>query len=133
MNPNNREANQLLALGDRQAVFKGDCAKCHAEPAKGKLGVALFESVCGICHEAKHRATMVPDLRAPKTATSAEYWKAWITYGKPGSLMPAFAQSQDGILSEMQIDTLVAYLVSAIPSPPGLSPATLPQAKPAPH
>src|SRR6185295_372003 len=34
----NREENQKLALADRQAVFKGDCAKCHVEKGAGKTG-----------------------------------------------------------------------------------------------
>ena len=57
--PEERARNQALAKADRQAVFKGDCAKCHAEPAKGKMGKELFAAACGICHEAEHRASMV--------------------------------------------------------------------------
>ena len=33
-----REHNLELAKVNRQAVFKGNCAKCHADPAKGKTG-----------------------------------------------------------------------------------------------
>jgi mono/diheme cytochrome c family protein len=113
-----REQNQKLAIADRQAVFKGDCARCHAVPAANKMGPDLFKSVCGVCHEAEHRATMVPDLHAIKEPTNAEFWKNWITQGKPGSLMPAFAQSQGGILTDEQIASLVAYLVETIPSVP---------------
>ena len=30
--------NLQVALGNRQAVFRGDCARCHAEPAQAKTG-----------------------------------------------------------------------------------------------
>lgn len=116
MSPGGREQNQLLAKADRQAVFKGDCASCHVEKAIGKMGKDLFEAACSICHEAEHRATMVPDLHALKTETNAEYWKAWVEFGKEGSLMPAFAQKHGGPLSDQQIASLVDYLVKAIPS-----------------
>jgi mono/diheme cytochrome c family protein len=100
---------------DRQAVFKGDCAKCHAGPAQGKYGQQLFTAVCAVCHEADPRATMVPDLHNLKDPTSEEFWRAWITSGKAGTLMPAFATSQGGPLNDMQIASLAAYLNFAIP------------------
>lgn len=109
-----REKNRRIAIADRQAVFQGDCAKCHAEPAKGKLGAALYVAACGICHDAEHRAPMVPDLHALPFEASSAFWKNWITYGKPDSLMPAFAKSEGGNLSDEQIGSLVRYLCGAI-------------------
>jgi mono/diheme cytochrome c family protein len=52
-------------------------------------------------------------LTAP---TSHEFWRTWITYGKPGSLMPAFATSQGGPLTDMQIASLASYLDAAHPA-----------------
>jgi cytochrome c553 len=101
---------------DRQAVFKNDCAACHAKPAGGKYGKALYDAVCAICHEAPQRATMVPDLHNLKAATSEEFWRTWISQGKAGSLMPAFATAQGGPLSDLQIASLAAYLNATIPS-----------------
>ncbi|HEY1717200.1 MAG TPA: DUF1573 domain-containing protein [Verrucomicrobiae bacterium] len=101
---------------DRQAVFKNDCATCHVKPGEGKYGKALYDAVCAICHEAEHRATMVPDLHAIKTATNEQFWQTWIAHGKPGSFMPAFSTADGGPLSDMQIANLAAYLDSAIPS-----------------
>jgi mono/diheme cytochrome c family protein len=112
----NRERNQQLAQADRQAVFKGDCARCHVEPVVGKMGKELFTAACGICHEAEHRATMVPDLHVLKVTPNAEYWKFFVTHGKPATLMPAFAQSQGGPLSDLQIASLVEYLVKDFPT-----------------
>jgi mono/diheme cytochrome c family protein len=113
-----REANQKIALTDRQAVFRGDCATCHAEPARNKMGKDLYVAACGVCHEAEHRAGMVPDLHAIKQETNAEFWRNWITQGKPGTLMPAFSEKEGGILTHAQIQSLVNYLSSAIPSKP---------------
>ena len=111
-----RELNQKIALADRQAVFKGDCARCHAAPAKGKMGGELYTAVCGVCHESEHRATMVPDLHNIKQETGREFWTVWITYGKTGSLMPAFSKLQGGPLTDEQIRSLAAFLTTNIPS-----------------
>jgi mono/diheme cytochrome c family protein len=110
-----RERNQQLALADPQAIFKGDCARCHVEPVIGKMGKELYTTACGICHEAEHRASMVPDLHALKVTPNEDYWRMFITQGKPGTLMPGFAQAKGGPLSEMQINSLVAYLVKEFP------------------
>jgi len=114
---------QKLAMADRQAVFKGDCVRCHEAPAKNavgqeKMGKELYAGVCGVCHDAEHRASFVPDLHHLPEPTSAEFWKNWIMHGKPGTLMPAFAKSEGGILSDGQIGSLAQYLTETIPSHP---------------
>jgi mono/diheme cytochrome c family protein len=111
-----RQKNQQMALADPQAVFKGDCASCHVEPAKGKSGKDLYVAACGICHDAEHRASMVPDLHALNYPTGEETWKNWIVHGKPGTLMPAFSVPEGGPLTDDQIASLVSYLTIAIPS-----------------
>lgn len=116
MSEADRSSNQKLAMADRQAVFKGDCAKCHVEPGQGKMGRDLFAASCGVCHEAEHRASFVADLHHLTEPTTADFWKNWIEHGKPGSLMPAFSQAEGGPLSEMQIASLVAYLTQAFPA-----------------
>jgi mono/diheme cytochrome c family protein len=113
-----RERNQMLAQVDRQMVFKGDCASCHVEPGKGKKGPELYTAVCGVCHEAEHRSTMVPDLKVAKQERNAEYWRNWINKGKQGSLMPAFALDQGGIFSNEQIELLVEHLMKTMPAQP---------------
>jgi mono/diheme cytochrome c family protein len=110
-----REKNRLIATADRQSVFKGDCAKCHVEPVIGQMGKVLYDKACGICHESEHRATMVTDLRT-KVPNNAEYWKFSIVHGKPGTLMPAFSQTEGGPLSDAQIASLVDYLVKDYPA-----------------
>ena len=105
-----RVHNLQVALGNRQAVFGGACARCHAEPARAKAGAELYAAVCGICHDATPRAAMVADLRRPREAQSVDAWKKIIADGRPGSLMPAFAISAGGPLSEAQIAGLAEYL-----------------------
>ena len=124
-----RERNQMAALSDRQAIFRNDCATCHVEPTIGRTGEKLFVTACGICHTAEHRAAMVPDLSALKVDTNADYWRTWITHGKPGTLMAAFSKKHGGILDDAQIDSLVEYLVKAYPSKGAATPTAAPAAK----
>jgi len=123
MTENDRANNASLAKADRQAVFKGGCIQCHVTPARDvgghdKLGQPLYVAVCGVCHEAEHQASFVPNLHRIAEPTSADFWRNWITHGKPGSLMPAFAKAEGGILSNEQIESLVQYLTATIPSRP---------------
>jgi mono/diheme cytochrome c family protein len=118
MNEADRSKNMQTALADRQAIFKkAECASCHAEPAKGKSGGAeLYAAVCSSCHDSPQRASTVPDLRALPHAPDAADWKTWIRYGRAGSMMPAFAQSEGGPLEDRQIVALSEYLVKAMPT-----------------
>jgi mono/diheme cytochrome c family protein len=119
---NSRNRNQQVALADRQAALKGDCAKCHVEPGTGKLGEALYAATCAVCHDAIHRASMVPDLRALDHPADWAHWRQWVTHGKVGSLMPAFAKSEGGVFSEEEIDSLVQYLSKNFPAYPKVRP-----------
>jgi cytochrome c553 len=125
-----RTNNFNMAKADRQAVFKGDCIRCHVTPAKDaaghdKMGQDLYAAVCGVCHEAAHQASFVPNLHRLPEPTSAEFWRNWIMHGKPGTLMPAFANNEGGILSNEQIESLVQFLSATIPSHPVTAPAAV--------
>ncbi|WCJ59488.1 DUF1573 domain-containing protein [Fontisphaera persica] len=126
MSAQQRQMNLELAKNDRQLVFKGGCATCHAEPARGKMGAELFAAACGVCHDAPHRAQMVPDLRNPKRPAQREYWLQWVMFGKPGTLMPAFARSHGGPLTDDQIFSLVEYLVGPFQQSQPPQPAATP-------
>ncbi len=118
-----RLRNMQIAATDRQAVFRGDCARCHATPAEGKMGRELFQAVCAVCHLAEHRAEMVPDLRMLRPLPDAEGWRNWIAHGKAGTLMPAFAKEEGGPLTKEQIDSIVDWLAPAkriTPAPPSI-------------
>jgi mono/diheme cytochrome c family protein len=130
MAPMDRMRNMQLALANRQNVLKGECAKCHVQPAEGKMGKELYATACSICHNAEHKATVVPDLQNLPHPTNAEYWKQFTTAGKTNSLMPAFAKEQDGFMTQAQIESLVQYLVNDFPKEPKIvyhEPASVPQ------
>jgi mono/diheme cytochrome c family protein len=116
MSVTNRLQNLKISQSDRQAIFGGDCASCHIKSIEGKYGKELYDSVCSVCHEAAHRATMVPDLHTLTAPTDELFWRTWISYGRQGSLMPAFAKTENGPLTDMQIASLAAYLNAVIPS-----------------
>lgn len=115
-----RLRNMAVAMADRSAVFRGDCASCHAEPASGKHGVALYLAVCAICHDSPNRASMVPDLRRMVHPRDPAHWAEWIAHGREGSLMPAFAEEAGGPLKAEQIASLADYLARTLGGrPPG--------------
>jgi hypothetical protein len=119
-----RGRNQQMAVADRQAVFKGDCAKCHVEPTRGKMGKELYVAACGICHEAKPRATMVTDLHTLSHPNDYAYWKMMITIGKPGTLMPGFGEVAGGPLTDEQVDSLARALTVVFPGNVHVAPPT---------
>jgi hypothetical protein len=118
-----RKRNQLLAQADRQAIFRGDCAICHVKPTVGRTGGELFTAACGVCHLSEHRASMVPDLLVAKEHRDAAYWRKWITEGKEGTLMPAWAQDHGGPLTREQIESLIQFAMAALPVDPVSAPA----------
>jgi cytochrome c5 len=125
MSDMDRTNNVKAAAADRQAVFHGDCARCHMKPAKDaaghdKMGLELYTAVCGICHNSEHQASFVPNLHKLPEPTSADFWRNWILHGKADTLMPAFGKPEGGILSDEQVDSLVQYLTATIPSHPVL-------------
>lgn len=105
-----RSENLKIAAADRQAVFKGECADCHVKPTIGKMGRELYDTACGICHDAEHRAVMVTDLTARKHVLNEDYWRYWIAIGRPNSLMPAFSKLAGGPLTDAQVESLVEFL-----------------------
>jgi mono/diheme cytochrome c family protein len=120
-----RIKNMQSAMGDRQVVFKNkDCAKCHADPAVDKNGLAvmgesLYKGVCANCHDSPQRASLVPDLkdsRRPTHPRSHEDWRRWIASGRVGSMMPAFSKTEGGPLTDAQVNSLVEYLSSSMPN-----------------
>ncbi len=115
-----RQRDMQLAVTDRQAVFKGECATCHA-PKPGLMGQELFNATCEICHDPPQghpRATMVPNLRALNHPTDYDFWKMIATIGKPGTLMPAVGAVAGGPLTDAQVDSLATTLAALIPSSP---------------
>jgi cytochrome c553 len=123
-NPMMRQVNLQVAQANRQAVFQGDCARCHAAPSARLLGEPLYHAACGICHEPEIRATMVPNLHTLAHPTDRDFWKTVIVAGKYGTLMPGFSREMGGPLTTPQIDSLVAFLTESFsPFHPAAAPA----------
>ena len=120
-----RARNLQAALANRQAVLKGECATCHVTPGVGKHGEELYVAVCGVCHEAEHRASMVPNLQALSRPLKADEWRGLIRSGKKDSLMPAFAKTEDGFMTDAQIDSLVEYMTGPFKATPPHAPRTV--------
>jgi mono/diheme cytochrome c family protein len=105
-----RKNAMILAGADAKAIFKGQCAECHAKPTFGRGGADLYAAACGICHDSPHRASIVTDLHTLKQPGGYEYWKRMIRNGKPNTMMPGFAESQGGPLNDAQVASLAIYL-----------------------
>ncbi|MEY2411124.1 MAG: hypothetical protein QOF48_3794 [Verrucomicrobiota bacterium] len=145
--PNMGDAERLKnmqdSLKDRQVVFKdAKCATCHADPAKGQVdGGVIYRGVCATCHDSQLRAAAVTDLKSLKHETDLDYWKMWISNGREGTMMPAYAEAHGGPLSETQINALALYCLNSFkpaaqngatapvpPSPAAAAPAAAPAA-----
>ena len=113
-----RARNRQLAMANRQAVFRNDCASCHASPLGAKTGGDLFNMACQICHASPRRASMVPDLAVAREPRDAAYWTKWIAEGREGTLMPAFAAEHGGPLTREQMASLVDFALKQLPTEP---------------
>ena len=81
---------ETLALGAQ--LFAENCAVCHGEDGQGRIGATL----------AKDWPAIRPDLRLRDT----------IANGVAGSFMPPFSQANGGPLNDMEIDAIVALILS---------------------
>lgn len=70
----------------------------------------LYKQNCSACHGNNGTAGPALDLANPRYQTLVDdaSLKRWITSGMPGTQMPAFGESAGGLLTEKQIDALVA-------------------------
>lgn len=117
--PPARPCSRPAGLDDRQAVFAGDCARCHAAPAHGKSGRDLYCAICNVCHESSRHSGTAPQLGGSEIIGSKNLLQQTIMAGRPGTLMPAFAASQGGPLTDKQILSLVTYLNEGQPADAG--------------
>ena len=89
-------------------LYDQNCLVCHGPDGQGRIGATL----------AKDWPSIRPDLRI----------KATIDSGVPGSPMPAWSQDNGGPLTEVEINDLVAFILtwSTPPNPPTVTPAAAP-------
>ncbi len=92
-----------------RSIFDGQCARCHAEPARGKRrGAAIYAAVCAMCHGSEARGGYAPALRG----LDADLVAATLRQGR-GRPMPAFSRARGGPLDAAQI-AAVAHWLSAL-------------------
>lgn len=96
-----------------QSLLMGSCASCHAAPAQGKSGDALFQAVCAMCHGNKG-----VDLRAFVLSHDDDALTQTIAYGTANPKMPGFSELMGGPLDGAQVASLVALLRTRGPAPP---------------
>jgi mono/diheme cytochrome c family protein len=79
----------------------------------------LYKQNCAGCHGANGQKGAAIDLANPEYQALVDdaTMKKWITGGMPATGMPAFGQSAGGMLTEQQIDALVAGMRKEWSSP----------------
>ncbi|HSQ26445.1 MAG TPA: c-type cytochrome [Anaerolineales bacterium] len=82
--------NEDLAEG--ALLYEQNCIMCHGPYGEGRVGATL----------AKNWPSIRPDLTV----------RTIITNGVPGTVMPPWSETKGGPLSESQIDSLVAFILS---------------------
>ncbi len=104
----------LLAVGATLGFF--GTAYAQGDANRGKQ---LYLKNCAVCHGEDARGRVGPTLNKDFPAIRVEsFLKQTITGGVDGSVMPAWAKEKGGPLTDAEIDDVVAYLRSlARPTP----------------
>jgi cytochrome c5 len=106
--PDSSHALQMHLTG----IFAGQCAICHAERGIGKHGKELFEEDCAMCHSPSTGRNPGPELtRHLLLRHSGSDFSQIIERGISGRNMPAFGRDYGGPLDQVQLTSLVSYLV----------------------
>jgi mono/diheme cytochrome c family protein len=106
-----------LALVACTAVLASGCAhapgyppRAIARPDEVTDFATLYSQNCAACHGRNGQNGPAIDLGNPEYQALIDdgSLRKWISGGMPGTLMPAFAQSAGGMLTDAQINSLVA-------------------------
>lgn len=105
-----RFALLLVALGLSVGCGKPDPADRYVRPENVTDFGTLFQQNCSGCHGAEGQLGPAPPLDDPLflAIASDEQLQHTIADGRPGTLMPAFAKSQGGSLTDDQVKIVVA-------------------------
>ena len=87
-----QEGSDQEQLEQGGQIFAENCAVCHGEDGRGRVGATL----------AKDWPSIRPDLRVRDS----------IERGVPGTLMQAWSQANGGPLNDQEIDALTFYILS---------------------
>jgi len=97
-----------------RSMLTGECATCHATPAAGKSGKALWDAVCAMCHGPNGDGPLAPSVRETSylSSRSDEELTQAIAYGSANPKMPGFSELMGGPLGSEQIESLVRWMRS---------------------
>jgi mono/diheme cytochrome c family protein len=89
---------------------------------------SLYSQNCAACHGANGQNGPAIDLANPEYQALIDdaTLRKWISGGMPGTEMPAFARSQGGMLTDAQVDALVAGMRQQWSRPNAFAGATPP-------
>jgi len=89
---------------------------------------SLYSQNCAACHGANGQNGPAIDLANPEYQALIDdaTLRKWISSGMPGTEMPAFAQSKGGMLTDAQVDALVAGMRQQWSRPNAFAGATPP-------
>ena len=98
------------------ALMLGGCGRAPGYPPDPILRpsqivdfATLYKQNCAACHGTNGQNGPAMDLANPEYQALVEdaTLRKWISGGMPGTEMPAFAQSEGGMLTDAQIDVLI--------------------------
>jgi cytochrome c5 len=90
-------------------LFGEECGRCHAQPAAGLQGAAIYDAICQMCHGSL--SEYVGSL--PSEVLERATLRAWIAEGRAEVGMPGYDASVGGPLTPEQIDSLVDGMLGA--------------------
>ncbi len=103
-----------LMVGIALVLLAGGCGKPTARqealrPSQVHDFAVLFAQNCSGCHGAEGKLGPAPPLNDPMFLTIAppDELRQVISAGRHGTMMPAFAREQGGMLTPQQVDVLI--------------------------
>ena len=124
-----------IALAASLAVLAAGCGRApgypseaHPRPTDVTDFSSLYGQNCAACHGANGENGPAVDLSNPKYQALVDdaTLRKWISGGMPGTEMVAFAQSAGGMLTDAQVNALIAGMRNTWSKPNAFSGATPP-------
>jgi cytochrome c2 len=108
--PQSFHREKMISMNVKQ-IFSGECRSCHVTKGEGKMGQALYQADCEICHSATNQPSAIPALTNKVFQShSEEKVRNIIENGIHGANMPPFLKKAGGILEPEEINSLITYL-----------------------
>jgi mono/diheme cytochrome c family protein len=101
-----------LTEKDKAKIFVGNCAVCHVQQGKGKMGADLFQADCAMCHGVNAEGAEGPALLGNyKDPNYVKHIQKVTRYGSEKHIsMPGFSRDAGGPLTDQEINSIVSFL-----------------------